>query len=457
MSLWRRILQGMAAFSANTVISNLAAVLSAVLVFRYLDVSAYGRLTLALSFYATATIFLNFGLGSVFTAEIARARGTGKLGWAKFLLTSYLCLNAITGCVVLIAFIAIGYQQRDPLWSVMGFYLLTTALNGVVSVLFHSYTRYRRLAAQSITRSLSRLLLVATLPLWWRGEALLGVAWTYPLMDCAALLVSAWLARIVWRDLRDARIGEYTLSSLFALFQQRGIYATLSIPVKTVADQLPVWFLKALVGDVGVGIYGAAQKGFSLIYAFFGALETTIFPLVSEQIEVDKERLQIALRQMQKYTFWLGLVVAVVGGLTAHWLILIVAGEKYAAAVPVFRLMLWNLVIYAFLQSQRPLFYALGRQRWLFVLYLFNTLMYAPVLACAIATTGTIGAAWATLFYAALSASTRMMVLWKLDPQTFVVPRSVFKIEGFDRRLWKVLRARVRCWFGSGGSGITKE
>lgn len=443
MSLWRRILQGMAAFSANTVISNLAAVLSAVLVFRYLDVSTYGRLTLALSFYATATIFLNFGLGSVFTAEIARARGTGKLGWAKFLLTSYLCLNAITGCVVLIAFIAIGYQQRDPLWSVMGFYLLTTALNGVVGVLFHSYTRYRRLAAQSITRSLSRLLLLAILPFWWRGEALLGVAWTYPLMDCAALLVSAWLARIVWRDLRDARIGEYTLSSLFALFQQRGIYATLSIPVKTVADQLPVWFLKALVGDVGVGIYGAAQKGFSLIYAFFGALETTIFPLVSEQIEVDKERLQIALRQMQKYTFWLGLVVAVVGGLTAHWLILIVAGEKYAAAVPVFRLMLWNLVIYAFLQSQRPLFYALGQQKWLLVLYVVSTATYALLLWAGISTLSVSGAAWVTLINNSVFGGVRLFVLWRLEPQMLIDPRSIFRVEGFDRRLWEIVRERI--------------
>jgi O-antigen/teichoic acid export membrane protein len=202
---------------------------------------------------------------------------------------------------------------------------------------------------------------------------------------------------------------------------------------------------------MGVGIYGAAQKGFSLIYAFFSALETTIFPLVSEQIEVDKERLQIALRQMQKYTFWLGLVVAVVGGLTAHWLILIVAGEEYLAAVPVFRLMLWLLVVYAFLQSQRPLFYALGQQKWLFVLYLVNALMYALMLPCAIAATDVIGAVWATLLYSALSASTRMLALQKIDSRVLIDPRDMFKIEGFDRHLWEILRARVLRRFRNDG------
>jgi O-antigen/teichoic acid export membrane protein len=457
VSLWRRILQGMTAFSADTVISNLTAVLSAALVFRYLDVSAYGQLTLVLSFYAIATVFLNFGLDGVFTAEIARARGVGNLGWVRFLLTWYLWLNAIMGCVALSVFSAIGHQRRDLLWVVMGFYLLTTALNGVASVLFHSYTRYRRLAARSVVRSLTRLLLLVTLPLWWRGETLLGVAWTYPLMDIAALWVSAWLVRTTLRDLRNVQVDGHSLASLAVLLRQQGIYATLSIPVKRVADQMPVWFLKTLTGDLGVGIYGAAQKGFSLIYAFFSALEITIFPLVSEQMGLDKERLQIALRQIQKYTFWLGLVVAAVGGLTAYWLILTVAGEGYLAAVPVFRLMLWLLVVYAFLQSQRPLFYALGQQKWLFVLYLFNTLMYALALFCAITAAGTIGAVWATLFYAALSAITRMMVLQKLGSLIFVDPQSVFKIEGLDRRLWEILRTWVLRRFRNDGLEITKE
>jgi O-antigen/teichoic acid export membrane protein len=453
VTLWRRILQGMTAFSLDTVISNVAAVLGAVLVFRYLDLLAYGQLTLVLSFYSTATVFLNFGLGGVFTAEIARSRGSGDLARVRFLLSRYLYLNVATGISLLAVFVGTGIRRGDPLWLAMGTYLLSTALNGVASVLFHGYTRYRRLAAQSIVRSLSRLLLLATLPFWWRGEALLGVAWTYPLMDIVALFISAWLARTTVRDLQGVRADGYSLTSLAVLFRQQGVYAALNVPVKRVAEQLPVWFLKAWVGDIGVGIYGAAQKGYSLFYAFFSVLETTIFPLVSEQMEMDKERLQIALRQMQKYTFWLGIAVAVAGGLTAHWLVFIVAGKEYLAAVPLFRIMLWRLVNYAFSQSQRPLLFAMRQQKWVCILSAFNTMIYALVLMGAIATAGVVGAAWASLFYAVLSASTRMMVLWKLDSQALIDPRSVFKVEGFDRRLWEILQARVLCWFKNSGGG----
>ncbi len=446
MSLWQRILQGLTAFSTDTIISNLAAVLSAALVFRYLDVSAYGQLTLALSLYAGVAVLLDLGLSNVFVAEVARARGAGNLGRARFLMTRYLWLNVATGCLMLGISLAIGYARRSPLWAVMGLYLLTTALTGVISVLFHSHTRYRSLAAQSIVQSLARLLLLAALPLWWRGELLHGVAWTYPLMDVAALAMSLCLARRVWRTWQDVPSGGYALALLTSLLRQRGIYAMLTVPVKKIGDQMPFWFLKVLVGDAGVGLYGAAQKGFALLYAFFNALENTIFPLVSEQLSLEKERLQIALRQMQKYTFWLGLAAAVGGGLLAPWLIRIVAGPRYLAAVPLFRLMLWNLVLYAFMQPQRPLFYALGQQRWLFVLYLFNVLVYALALPVGIAVWGVIGAVGATLFYAFLTAGTRMAVLGRLDSHLLLDPRGVFKIEGFDRRLWEMVQATVRRW-----------
>jgi O-antigen/teichoic acid export membrane protein len=441
VTLWRRILQGMTALSLDMVISNLAAVLGAALVFRYLNLPTYGQLTLMLSLYTAATIFLNFGLGDVFTAEIARSRGNGNLARVRFLLSRFLYLNVITGVLLFAVFVGMGVRYNDPLWLAMGTYLLTTALNGVANVMFHSYTRYRRLAAQSIARSLFRLLLLAALPFWWRGEALVGVAWTYPLMDFAALLVSVWLARIVWRDLRGVRTDDYSLDSLAVLFRQQGVYAILIISVKKIAGQLPVWILKILTSDVEVGIFGAACQAQALIYAFFSTLETTIFPLVSEQIEADKERLGIALRQMQKFAFWLGLAAVTVGGLTAQWLVVIIAGDKeYLVVVPLFRLWLWRLPINAFSQSHRPLYYALGQQKWLLMIYVGSTLVRFLILIVGIEMLGVIGAVWALLADLTFTVVVRSLVLRRLSPELWVSPLSVFRIEAFDRRLWRMLK-----------------
>jgi O-antigen/teichoic acid export membrane protein len=441
MTLWKRILQGMTAFSLDTIVTMVASVLGARLVFHYLPPAVYGQLALFLSLYATGTIFLSFGLGAVFTAEIARARGAGERGRAKFLFSRYLAFLLATGTLLLFVFIAIGIGRKELLlWGIMGGYLWLTAPNNAAHTLFHSATRYRRLAGQSIIRSLSRLALLATLPWWWSGELLAGVALTYPLTELTVILGSLYLARRAWGQMKGASTAAYDYKDLLSLFTKKGVYVTLSIPVRKVAGQLPIWFLKALIGDTAVGIYGAAQKGFLLLYGFFGSLETTIFPLVSEQIERDKERLQIALRQMQKYTFWLGLLVAVIGGLVAHWLILIVAGEEYLAAAPLFRLWLWSLPIYAFSQSHRPLYYAIGQQKWLFAIYVGATLARALLLILGIRMLGTIGAVWGLLIKSILDVLVKSLILRRLSPELWVSPLSVFRIEAFDRRLWRMFR-----------------
>jgi O-antigen/teichoic acid export membrane protein len=105
--------------------------------------------------------------------------------------------------------------------------------------------------------------------------------------------------------------------------------------------------------------------------------------------------------------------------------------------------MLWLLVVYAFLQSQRPLFYALGQQKWLFVLYVISTVIYALLLWSGISTLSVRGAVWATLINSAAFSGVRLFVLWRLEPRMLVDPRSIFRIERFDWRLWQVVRERI--------------
>lgn len=441
MTLWERILQGITAFSVDTIVSLVAGVLTAKLVFHYLPPADYGQLALFLSFYATATVFLSFGLGGVFTATISRARGKGEHGWAKFLIVRYLLILLITATVLLLIFVGIGFWRRDPLlWSIMGTYLWLTAPNTAAFTIFHSATRYRRLAGQSITRNVSRLALLATLPWWWPGERLVGVALTYPLMELTVMLVSSYMTRVVWVELKDIPTSTYDNHDLISLFQKQGVYATLITPVKKVADQLPIWFLKALIGDVGVGTFAAAQKAYRLIFAFFRSLETTLFPLVSERAETHSEQLRVAMRQAQKYTFWLGLLVAIAANLTGAWIILLIAGKQYSMVIPVFDLFVWHLLIYAFSQSQRPIFYAVGQQKWLLVTYLFSTVVKTALLLIGIRLLGVMGAVWAVLLSSMVVVSVRYFLTRRVAPHLWVDPRGIIRVEEFDLRLWRDLK-----------------
>jgi len=346
--------------------------------------------------------------------------------------------------LLLIIFVAIGLRQGQPLWGMIGAYLWLTAPNSAAYALFHGTTRYRRLAAQSITRSLTRLALLATLPWWWRGEPLLGVGLTYPLMELVTLLISLRLAQIVWPELRRAPTTAYSRKELLAIFQRQGLYAALSIPIKRIIDQLPIWFLKALADDVALGSYAVAQRVLLLIFSFFRSMETTIFPLVSEQAEADKARLQGVLRQMQRYSFWTGLLIAIFGGIVAPWIIHLIAGPTYLMAVPPLRVMLWLLVLYAFSQSQRPLFYALREQRWLFAIYLLHAIIYSALLGIGVPLGGAMGAVLVRLLTTSLAVSARLFVLSRVASWIWISPWSVFAIEAFDRKLWERFKQRAK-------------
>lgn len=202
--------------------------------------------------------------------------------------------------------------------------------------------------------------------------------------------------------------------------------------------------LPEVAGDVELGIYAAAQKAYLLGFAFFRSLETTLFPLVAEQIEADRDRLRVGLRQTQKYSFWLGMATATVGTLAAPWAIGAIAGDQYRTAVQPFRLMLWLLVLYAFIQSQRPLFYALKQQRWLFVLYVFQDLLFVLLLSYGIRWAGAAGAVLARILTVGAVLVARLYVLARISPKLWISPLSVFKMESFDYKLIHLISQKAR-------------
>jgi O-antigen/teichoic acid export membrane protein len=445
MTLWVRILQGVTAFSLETVVSTVAGLFGARLVFGYLPPADYGRLALFLSFYNTGAILLTLGLGWVFVAEIARARGSGERAWARFLVTRYLMYLLTMGTLLLLLFVSIGLKRGEAvLWIIMGTYLWLTAPSVAAHALLHGVTRYRRLAAQAIVRSLSRLTLLLTLRWWWRGDSLTGVALTYPMMELAGALVAVYLARLPWMELRAAPATAYTVKDLLSLFRQKGIYAVVSKPVKRVGEQLPVWLLKALVGDAGVGAFAAAERAYGLVFTFFASLEVTLFPLVSEQAETQLGRLRVALRQAQKYGFWLGLLVAIVGSAAAPWVVLLIAGQRYAMVIPLFRLLLWRIVLYAFSHSQRPILYAAGQQRSLLLIYVLTSILESAFLLGGIRLLGATGAVWAVLLADLMAVVTGYVTIRRLAPGLCVDPQTVFRIEEFDRQLWRSLTRHGR-------------
>jgi O-antigen/teichoic acid export membrane protein len=437
MSLWQRIFQGLTAFYSSTVITSISGLVQSIIVLRYLTVAEYGALVLMFSFYRTATIFLELGTGGIFNAEIAKALGGGQTAQAKGLFQLYMRLLSMTGLVLGSIFMVIGWQRQDVLWPIFGVYLFLSGLNSAFTCLFMSHTRFRRSATLDVVRSLSRLVLLVGLLFWPVVERLPAVALTYPLMELCTLVAALWMATPIRHEFRGLlpvrpNVGE--------LVRRQGIFVMLNLPVKRTTDQLPIWALSALVGETAVAYYGAAQRAFSFVYAGFAPLETVLFPLVSEQSVQHMERLQVALRQSQKYTFWFAVAVVAVLLPVAPWVIVLIGGEEYRPAIPVFQWMLGVLLFVPFYLSYRPVMFSASLQQWLLVSNIVSLIIYTLCLWTLIPVAGAVGAAQALLLNNLLLLPIRQAVVWFYSRDYWVSPLSVFRFDEFDRRLWAKVR-----------------
>lgn len=446
MTLWQRILQGVVALTTSTGISMLTGVVSAVLTFRYLTPDEYGRLALFISYYSTGTIFLTLGLDAVVTSELARARGEKRWSWIRYLLQWYGWMILSSGVLLVTIFFTIGeFANQTVLWRIMGLYLFLTAPNRFLSIIFHSTTRYRRFASLNIVRSVSRMGLLFLLPIWWPGETIVGIAFIFPILEVMVFMTALYLLQGATKELTqpDDPAQHYSFQNIRSLIQKEGVYTMLSIPIKTVSDQMPLWFLRVMIGETAVGIFAAAQRTYLLILSVFRTIETTLFPLVAEQKTKAQSQLQIALRQAQKYTFWAGLFVILTSMILARPILTIIAGEAYIQAIPIFRIIVWHLLFFAFSQAQRPLFFAHKAQKWLFSTYTFGVIIGIIVYPVTIYQLGIMGSAIGFLSYNGSVIFARQAITRHRIPEFYISPNTIFQIEPFDRQLYKKVSKKL--------------
>ena len=441
MSLAGRIVKGTAIFSFSNVIVTIPQFLTSILVIRALGKLDYGRLALALSVYSVGTIFLDLGLGKVISSEIARSRGEKRLDQVKRFLLRYSQMELGGGFVLLIVpilaspWINKAYSPMIArLFIIVGAYLFLTGIKNLFSTTFYSYTLYHYLTFLDVAFALVRLLLVLLL-ITWLKQGLMGAILTYPLSLAIAILL---LSPFWWRVVSPLKKVKASKEPVFRkALKDQGSYVILMLPFKNIQDQLPVWMIKALLGTEMVAIYAVAQRGFSFLFSLLNSLETTLLPLTSERISTDWETTKRMLNRAMKYASWTATLLVIGGWLFAPLFYRSLFSEKYLDAVPVFRIYLFALAIYPFALIQRPLFYALRAQKYLFYAYVIGDCFYALFLYLFVSRLGVLGAALALLINGSIMMPVRYYFLHRVKSDFRIDIKNIFQIDEFDKRMFK--------------------
>ncbi len=439
--MWQKILQGIRAYFTVSIVTNITGILQSILTLRYLTLGEYGQYTLLLSFFATGKLFFDLGSKSLFVSEIAQANGENNQARVKGLFSVLSWFLGSMSIVVTAVFIIIGLWRQNNLYHIIAVYSLFFAINLGFDILLLSHTKFNQTAGQQIVRSASRLGFLLLIPFFPTGSMLFWVMLSHVIKEIVVMIFSIRWVSPIFHSLRKVTLQSIDVGTIF---KQQGIFVLMSYPIRQLITELPVWMLTFFWDITAVGVYGAARKAFSLITTVFAYVETILIPLLPEQMNQFPDKVRIAIRQSQKYTFWLTVGMLLVVLPLSPWIIQLLGPEEYAGVIRPFQIILLTAVFTPFIQSHRPILFALKEQRWFFIMQLLSLLTYAPLLLLFIPPRAAVGAVVVLVLNGIIHTTLRSGIIRRIAPQFWVSPFTIFEIEEFDRKLIKRIQLSIQ-------------
>lgn len=314
-------------FAAGVLVS----VGSAVVLLRYLSVADFGRYSQVVALVTIVAGLTDAGMTSIGVREYSVRDGAAARDLMRSLLGMRLVLTT-AGILVALGFaLAAGYTAA----MIAGVALAGTALvfqvtQGTISVPLQSGLRLGWVAAIDLLRQSGATLLVIVAAASGAGLAILLAA---PLPVAVALLaLTAWLVR-----------GQLSLAPAFDRATWRWLLAlTLPFAAATAVGVIYAYVTIVLMSLVATahetGIFGAAFRVFAVIATIPGLLVMTAFPVLARAARDDRERLTYAVQRLFEVCVILGIGAGLVTVVAAPTAISLLAGHKYAGAVPVLRI-----------------------------------------------------------------------------------------------------------------------
>ncbi len=302
-----------------------------------------GIFTLGITYYTIIVALSAFGLHELLVREVAPRRHEG----GRYL-TNYLVLRLLVtallyaGLLLLLKYVLPYSEEAKIVISIMALAAFPEAIFGLCQSLFAAN---ERLFVPTIGAFInSAVTLGVGFWLLTTEGSVTSVAWSLPIADTAGILVFPFALVSLFRQVPQSVMPRPSWS--FLRMQLRftpgfillGIFTTLNF-------QAEAFIISLLLTEADLGYFGAAQTlvaGFLLIPM---AIRVTLYPLMARYRHEDEEQLFQIYRKSGQYLLMLGLPIAVGVTLLAEPIILLVYGEAFLPAVPVLRLLIWEVVV----------------------------------------------------------------------------------------------------------------
>lgn len=160
---------------------------------------------------------------------------------------------------------------------------------------------------------------------------------------------------------------------------------------------LPPIIIGLLLTNADVGVFSAASKMVFFLLMFDRVLGAVLLPASARLFAADPAKLAGRLDLMQKWIFIVALPICAGGTLLAGHLIPFIFGEQYVAAVPVFRIFIWYLLVTMIHTVFTTSIVAVGKEKEYSRVMLVSAAIYAVSIVVSTKLFGIAGAAAAVV------------------------------------------------------------
>jgi len=403
-----RVLQNTAALLGGRGISIVLSGGASVILARYLGSEKLGEFG---AIYAYATLFgwlATFGIDSIMAREasIDRNQATNILRTG-----TRLCVIFAIGATILSLVIApfLGYKGHLHfllIFAVMEMLLLSPLrLPGVV---FLVDLKQWYSAGINLLRQFLWLLLVLALA-WLQARLITVIVWRFIVATLEAILIWSFSRRFLPR-LREvsADRARFYLASAAPL-----AFSSLLASVYMRIDQV---MLHNMVNDSTLGQYVAAVRVSEMFEMLPAALIASLVPILSISAN-DHEAFRAYLDRTFRYFMVLACAVCLVITTGAGYIVNLLYGKQFAAAIPLLAVLIWSEVSIFFAAVVMNAIVARSLQKYLLVPTAVGALSNVALNLYLIPRYAALGAAWATLISYSLA--------WLVVPLAFRQARAL--------------------------------
>ncbi len=396
--------------AVTTVVCKAGSLAVVPFILRAFSMADYGLYSTAFAYAGLLSMVAYFGMNPIVVRDISRGeRSKGSVVFHCAALRMALLVPA-AGILVALGWVK-GFSGRmwALTWLAFGAMGLD-AITGAIKASMQGQGRFGQLAAVDAVRKSAQWLLAIAVVLTGAGIVVLAGAVAVAAM---AAFTAAWVMGISRKDLVNVSFAPSYAVRMLRLAWPLGISAAFVIAL----DNIDIWLVDWLKGDEAVAVYKAANvfKPVFLAQAVVWAFMPLAFRLASKS----RDDLARAGAVAGRYLLIGGAAAAIVFFCGAGGIVRVLAGDKYEASIPVFRVMALSLppVFTGFLYLH--ILTAVDKQIYAAFIFAGGLAVNAVMDLVLVPAFGPLGAMLGTLVAQILLALASLAAVWKVVGSPF--------------------------------------